>query len=196
MRTHGPRSRRAAGFTLLETTMAMSVMAVAGLGALAAMGHSGNELLRGQLYQSKTALLRESSQRMMLAAKAHPSLTTPGKTLLAARAKALPSTPPEKLAIGAAPWAPDSDGAYFMLSSGGEITPLTGIAAGTACGDSSLPAGSYCRETLVTVGMPVALGSNAALVPAGMSPFTFWARISRQGEPAERAVTHREVFVQ
>lgn len=196
MGTLRQRSPRSAGFTLLESTMAMGVMAVAGLGALAAMGHSGNELQRGQLRQSKAALLLESSQRMMLMAKASPSLTSPGKTLLSAQAKPLPSTSPEKLAIGASPWVPDPSGAYFTLTPDGQIAPRTDVAAGTACSSASLPPGTCCREILVTEGMPVALGANAALVPAGMSPFTLWVRISRAGEPADWAATHREVFVQ
>ncbi|MFP2931126.1 type II secretion system protein, partial [Pyxidicoccus sp. 3LG] len=99
----------------------------------------------------------------------------------------------------APPWPGDpGSGAYFMLSATGEVTPPDyAIPPGTPCDSTQLRAGTYCREVLVTRGLPADVPANVgALLPAGARPVTVWTRVMRVGAGAEDAVLHNEVFVQ
>lgn len=195
-----PRTRLrpapARGSSLLEVLIAMVVLALAAAGAVMGLLAASRDVRDGQLFQVKRLLLEARTQRLWLASKA-PLL------LLAVER---PATLPTELEPGTAPWAADptppvagdpGSGAYFQLSPTGEVEPLTGITAGTACNDPALPDGSYCREVLVTRGLPLEVTGGAAnVLPAGSQPVTVWTRVVRKGDTAERAVAHNEVFVQ
>jgi hypothetical protein len=129
------------------------------------------------------------------------------KNTLVAQAVAPPSTFPPDIPPGTEPWQVDTSvavpndpgsGAYFELSATGEVkAPVPAIAAGTACNATEVPTGTYCREVLVTRGMPRTVAVNsAALLPPGSQPVTVWTRVWRKGEPPENATVHSEVFVQ
>lgn len=119
-----PRSspKSAAGFTLLETTIALAILALAALGALAAINHSSVELRRGDQRLIQASLADEAIQRQRLAPKA--SLPTPDNT-----------------------WKLDPDGAHFTVDAQGKVVPATGdggIPADTPC--ASTPRPIMCRE--------------------------------------------------
>ncbi|MCY1031196.1 type II secretion system protein, partial [Corallococcus sp. BB11-1] len=121
-----------------------------------------------------------------------------------------PGTFPTEIPFGAAPWKLDPSpasatdtgtGAYFRVKPTGEVEPMTGVPANTPCLDSTpdtvLPKDVYCREVLVTKGLPQDLPPESqALVPPGAMPFTVWTRVYRKGDSLERAAVHSEVFVQ
>ncbi|NVJ25725.1 MULTISPECIES: type IV pilus modification PilV family protein [Myxococcus] len=184
------------GSSLIEVLIAMVVLALAATGAVGGIVFASRDVHDGQLLQVKRLLLEASTQRLWLAAKGP----------LLARAVPRPTQPPTTLAPGAAPWRADptvpvtgdpSSGAYFMLSATGHVEPLAGIPAGTACNDAALPEGTYCREVLVTTGLPLEVPPSAtALLPAGSRPVTVWTRVVRKGDTADRAQFHNEVFVQ
>ncbi|RYZ37237.1 MAG: type II secretion system protein [Myxococcaceae bacterium] len=90
---------------------------------------------------------------------------------------------------------------WLAVKPTGEVEPMTGVPANTPCLDSIpdavLPKDVYCREILVTKGLPRDLPlASQALVPAGALPFTVWTRVFRKGDSLERAIVHSEVFVQ
>lgn len=183
------------GFTILESMVAIGILAVGVLGALNGLIFSSTLVRDGQLRQWKMVLLDAKTQRLWLANKAS----------LFSSAVALPTTNPRSIAIGTPPWTVDSSasvasdlgtGAYFSVTATGQITPVTTVTAGTPCGASSIPTGTYCREVLVTTGLPTALGPNAAILPSEAQAVTVWTRLSRKGEPASLAVVHQEVLVQ
>ncbi|WP_342379171.1 type II secretion system GspH family protein [Myxococcus stipitatus] len=184
------------GATLIEVLIAMAVLALAATGAVGGMVFASRDVHDGQLLQVKRLLLEASTQRLWLASKAP----------LLSEAVVRPATFPTDLAPGTAPWKVDtsvavagdpSTGAYFKLSASGLVEPLTGIPAGTACNDTALPEGTYCRERLVTKGLPTdPPAAAAALLPPGSRPVTVWTRVVRKGDTAERAQSHNEVFVQ
>lgn len=183
------------GFSLLEVLVALAVLAVAITGALTGLLAASKELRQGQLRQHEMALVDAKLQRLRLSDK---------KRLLAL-ALPSPATPPDRLAIGTPPWAPDptpagadgdlSTGAYFRIRPDGELTLLTGLPPGTPCNAASLPEGSYCREVALTAGMPADLGAHAGILPAGSSAVTYWVRVARKGEGRAQAVVHHEVIV-
>ncbi|MCY1023784.1 type II secretion system protein [Pyxidicoccus sp. MSG2] len=186
------RRNHAPGFTLIESMISLAVLALAMAGTLAGLLHASSELREGELLQARKALLDASTQRLWLADKA----------LVAARAVVRPAAAPTTLAIGAAPWTVDTSapvtgdpgtGAYFQVLPTGQISHVPGIPLGTSCTDTRLRRGTYCREVLVTEGTPYAL--SAGQVPAGVRAYTVWLRISRLGEPLERAVVHTEVVI-
>jgi type II secretory pathway pseudopilin PulG len=206
------RSRRVFGFSMLETIIAMGVLAAGALGSLSGIASSNKELREGQLRQYKMLLLDAKAQRRMLENKT-PLLLTMITSGYPVAANAL--THPTNLAIGAAPWAVDtasasvpfdandlSTGAYFKVLPDGEVQKLTtttvpSIATGTACNSTALPQGIYCRETMLTYGPPVPYtGPGGAIVPTNTNVMTYWTRVSRVGEPASMAVMHWEVIVQ
>ncbi|MCP3163006.1 type IV pilus modification PilV family protein [Myxococcus qinghaiensis] len=184
------------GSSLIEVLIAMVVLALAATGAVGGMVFASRDVHDGQLLQVKRLLLEASTQRLWLAAKGP----------LLAQAVPRPTQPPTTLAPGAAPWRSDptvpvpgdpSSGAYFKLSATGQVEPLAGIPTGTACNDAALPEGTYCREVLVTTGLPLEVPASAtALLPAGSRPVTVWTRVVRKGDTADRAQFHNEVFVQ
>lgn len=117
--------RSAAGFTLLETTIALAILALAALGTLAAVNHSNIELRQGELRMTKAALADEAMQRQRLAPKS--SIPPPG------------SDKWDK-------WVPD---AYFRVGPDGRFDEVTasadgGIPAETPC--SSVERPFMCRE--------------------------------------------------
>ena len=183
------------GFSMLETVIAFAILAVASAGALNGLLAANSDLRKGQLRQYEMALVDATLQRMMLS----------DKSSSVSSAVPPPATSPPLLPIGAAPWAPDptspspgdlSRGAYFRVLPDGEITPDTTIPAGTPCNAATLPDGIYCREMVLTSGMPAALGAHAGIMPAQSLPLTFWVRVFRKGENPVNAVVHRMVLVQ
>jgi type II secretory pathway pseudopilin PulG len=194
-----PRRRRALarGSTILEVVIAMAVMALAGAGAVMGMLTASRHVHDGQLYQVKRLMVEASTQRLWLS----------NKSALLARAVDRPATFPPDILPGTLPWKVDDSpvvandpgsGAYFELSASGEVTrPTTPIPAGTACTSDQVPVGMYCREVLVTKGLPRAVPTAAsALLPAGAQPITVWTRVWRKGDEPSTAIVHSEVFVQ
>lgn len=191
--SHATKAQR--GSSLIEVFVALAILALAASGALSGLVAANNDLRQGQLRQYKMALVDATMQRMLLS----------DKTQLRASAVPLPATPPIQLGIGANPWAPDatpaiagdlSTGAYFRVLPNGTISHITSVPPGTPCNSATLPEGSYCREVLRTIGMPVALGAHAGIMPAAALPVTYWVRIARRGEGPLLAVVHRKVIVQ
>ncbi len=176
---------RPAGFTLLETTIALAVLGVAMLGALAAVNNSNAELRAGQFYFAKATLADQAIQRARLTLK---SSITPW---------ADSSSLPDQVAIGTdPPWHLDPSGAYFVADGTGTYRAAdpAEVAAGTLC--NAVPAGILCREIAWTTGVPYnAFPTNSGL-DASMHPITLWVRVSRMGEPSNLAVLQREVFLQ
>ncbi|WP_375756783.1 type II secretion system protein [Corallococcus exercitus] len=191
-------SRRGSG--LLEVLISMSVLALAAVGAVMGMVAATRDVKDGQVLQGRRMLLEARTQRLWLASKLE----------LANQAVARPSTYPPELALGATPWQLDPStpqagdvgtGAYFRVLPTGQVAPALDVPNGTPCSvstpDAVLPRDVYCREILVTKGLPKDLPPAAqAMVPAGALPFTFWTRAYRKGDSLERAIVHSEVFVQ
>lgn len=193
-----PASRRGSG--ILEVLISMSVLALAAVGAVMGMVAATRDVKDGQVLQGRRMLLEARVQRLWLASKAE----------LANQAVTAPVLFPPQLALGTAPWQLDPSlpqagdvgtGAYFRVRPTGQVEPALDVAAGTPCiattPDAVLPRDVYCREVLVTKGLPRDLPLAAqAMVPAGALPFTFWTRAYRKGDSVERAIVHSEVFVQ
>ena len=188
---------RSPGFTLLETLIALAVLAVALVGTLAGFITVDTQLKDAQLRQGKMVLLDAKVQRVLLTNKAElnsiPAAWTPDPTQTIVNANNTPTPRP----------VPDPDmdlsvGAYFILLPSGEITQLN-LPAGSACSSSLLPAGAYCREVMVTPGMP-----NGGALPSGgawpalngvVAPQTYWIRVYRKGNP-NQAVVYEQVLMQ
>ncbi|QSQ19857.1 prepilin-type N-terminal cleavage/methylation domain-containing protein [Pyxidicoccus parkwayensis] len=193
--SHASR-RGARGSSILEVLIAMAVLAMAATGAVAGMLSASRNVRDGQLYQGKRLLAEARTQRLWLADKA----------ALVRNAVAYPAMKPEKIPVGTAPWTVDNtpavvgdpgSGAYFELDATGTLKPATGIAPGTACNDTAVPNGTYCREVLVTQGLKGGvLPAPGSVLPPGASAVTVWTRVWRKGEDASSAVVHSEVFVQ
>ncbi len=171
------RRKRTGGFTLLEVTVALTVMGVAMLGALMGMTAATKNVGEGQLRQYAAALAESYAQGVLLK----------DRRLIAQAAVDL-TTSPDLEAIGAAPWKIDPQG-LFEVHEDGVVTPVNLQAA--SCADAAIPAGTFCRETVVLNGVPFT-GANAV---SGIGR-TVWVRVSRAGDPAHRAVVQREVVVQ
>jgi hypothetical protein len=200
----------------MEVMIALAVVAVGSVGALAALLHAGENLREGQLRQSKMLLIDAKAQRLTLLNKT--SLQSGGAGMV-------PVPQPEPLpglkeaAAGAGSWIVDPSapsviagttdgvadlgtGAYFLLEGSGRIRYAT-VDAGTACED--VPANYYCREILVTQGLPVAvgavkaggtdLGDNAAIIAGTSRSYTVWTRVSKGGD-LRHAVVGWKVVIQ
>jgi hypothetical protein len=193
-----PAARRGSG--ILEVLVSMGILALAAVGAVLGMVAATRDVKDGQVLQGRRMLLEARVQRLWLASKMD----------LASQAVTAPALYPAQLALGAAPWQLDPSapvtgdlgtGAYFRVRPTGQVEPALDVPAGTPCdpgiSDSVLPRDVYCREVLVTKGLPRDLPpASQAMVPAGALPFTFWTRAYRKGDSLERAVVHSEVFVQ
>lgn len=171
------QSKRASGFTLLEVSMALSVMGVAMLGALAGMIAASKNITEGQMLQYSAALAESYAQGFMLK----------DRDLIAKSAVDFTSSP-DTLPIGAAPWTMDPKG-LFTVHEDGVVSAVTGAAA-NSCADASLPSGAFCRETAVVNGVPY---TGAGTIPG--TGYTLWIRVGRVGDPINKAVVHREVIV-
>ena len=195
-------SRRAParGSGLLEVLISMSILALAAVGAVMGMVAATRDVKDGQVLQGRRMLLEARVQRLWLASKAE----------LLSTAVDRPATFPPDIALGTAPWKLDPSpqsatdvgtGTYFRVRPTGQVDSLTTVPANTPCSatipDTLLPKDVYCREILVTKGLPKDLPAAAqAMVPAGALPFTVWTRVYRKGDSLERAIVHSEVFVQ
>ncbi len=207
------RLRRArSGFSLLEVMFAMAVLMVSLVGALAGLIASAQQFHDGQIRQSKMVLLEAKSQRLILADHSTSSIPFAGGTSTASGTWPVPisspSTVPESQPIGAAPWFLDptpavcptctldggtdlGTGAFFNVDPQGNITPVT-VTGASNC--SQAPSGVFCREVLIATGLE-ASGTNSALPPSSV-PYTVWIRVSKGGEPPNKAVVQRDVVVQ
>lgn len=197
------------GFTLLEVLIALVVLGIAGMEAVAGLSAAEQCIKTGQLRQAAMALLDAKAQRYLLT----------DRSALLSSVVPLPATSPDQLAVGRLPWVPDSysagvqgdlgNGPYFVIKPNGFITALQpgtpdpathiNIPVGTACGSSLIPPGVYCREVLLTQGLPPTSAStalNQKIVSAGGTAYTYWIRISRSGAPDSVALLQREVFTQ
>lgn len=211
-----PRPSRAAGFTLIEVMIALVIVATGSVGAILALLHAQDALHEGQVRQSKMLLIDAKAQRLKLLDK---TLLQNGKAGMVpvAQPEALPGL--KTRAAGSGSWIVDPTpavagasaevvadlgaGAYFRLDGSGTIQYATSVAANTACAD--VPAHVFCREILITQGLPVGvgvihaggaeLGDNAALLAATARPFTVWTRITEGGN-LNKAVVGWQVVVQ
>ncbi len=200
MSTSPPSRRRRAlarGSSIIEVIIAMAVMALAGAGAMVGMLTASRHVHDGQLFQAKRLLVEARAQRVWLS----------NKSTLLTEAVDRPATFPPDIPPGTGPWRVDpstavandpGSGAYFELSATGEVTaPTYTIPAGSACNTDAVQPGTYCREVLVTRGLPLEVPAGAsALLPAGSQPFTVWTRVWRKGDEPSTAIVHNEVFVQ
>ena len=188
---------QARGVTLIETMVALLILAIASVGAFTTLLSAKGELREGQLRQYKMTLIDTKVQRLWLTSK----------TLLP-----LPALlPPSTLGLASAPlnssgWSVDGTtplpgdlgtGSYFKIISDGTITPLNGatvpaVAAGTPCNSAALPVGVYCREVLITQGML----PNGALPPGATKVWVYWVRVVRSGEIVDKAALDQVVLVQ
>jgi prepilin-type N-terminal cleavage/methylation domain-containing protein len=193
--------RPASGFTLIETLIALTVLAIASVGALAAIGASQRQIKDGQTRQYREVLLDATAQRWEVASKLGASAIFNGNgqnlTPKAIGTACPGGTPCNQMAIGT--WDVDpttpifdpntnfadlSTGAYYMVNSNGTLVQLTAITspavpAGTLCGSGVLPANSYCREVLVTAAcsppFPCAGATPTPIVTATPgAPWTVW----------------------
>ncbi|MGE6760892.1 type IV pilus modification PilV family protein [Corallococcus interemptor] len=194
-----PRSASRRGSGILEVLISMALLSLAAVGAVMGMVAATRDVKDGQVLQGRRMLLEARVQRLWLASKAD----------LAAQAITRPALFPPELGLGTAPWQLDPSapqagdvgtGAYFRVRPTGQVEPALDVPAGTPClastPDSLLPKDVYCREILVTKGLPKDLPPAAqAMVPAGALPFTFWTRAYRKNDRVERAIVHSEVFV-
>jgi type II secretory pathway pseudopilin PulG len=170
--------------------IALTVLAVASLGALGGLIAASQQLKDGETRQVRARLLDASAQRFVLINK-YPTSATNWQT----GAKDLVTTctqPCNLMPIGSAgPWVPDpttpaavgtingpisgsnlatdlSVGAYFKVNVDGTLMALTSstnpsVAAGTTC--DAVPVDTYCREILVTTSMSPIVGGG---------PWTAW----------------------
>jgi prepilin-type N-terminal cleavage/methylation domain-containing protein len=178
------------GFTLLETMIALAILAITALGTLAGMIAASQNLKEGQSRQWKTALVEARTELLMLTDKSQlGSGSAATNQLFGPVGTFTAGTPPDKVAIGAAPWKIDPNpanpqaglgsGAVFTVNQSGVITPVAGTF--TSCADSTLPRTALCREVALTAGMPD--GTAAASGTA----YTVWTRVIRVGEPSPAA---------
>ncbi|CAM4093412.1 type IV pilus modification PilV family protein [Corallococcus exiguus] len=195
-----PSSAARRGSSLLEVLIATCVLALAAVGAVMGMVAATRDVKDGQVLQGRRMLLEARVQRLWLASKME----------LANQAIPRPALFPADVALATAPWVLDPStpqtgdigtGAYFRVRPTGQVEPALDVPAGTPCTtvtpDTVLPRDVYCREVLVTQGLPRDLPPAAqAMVPAGALPFTFWTRAYRKGDSLDRAIVHSEVFVQ
>jgi prepilin-type N-terminal cleavage/methylation domain-containing protein len=187
-----------AGFTLLETMIALAILGIALMGTLGGFITVDTQLKDAQLRQGKMVLLDAKVQRVLLTNKAEltgiPAVWTPDPTQSIVNANNTPTPRP----------VPDPDidlsvGAYFLVLPNGEITQIN-LAAGTPCTSGLLPGGAYCREVMVTPGMP-----NGAALPSGgawpglngvVAPQTYWIRVYRRGQNPSQAQVYQQVLIQ
>jgi prepilin-type N-terminal cleavage/methylation domain-containing protein len=193
------RRRQLSGFTLLETMIALAILAGALVGTLAGFIDAGIHLKEAPLRNTKAILLDAKVQRLLLTNKTEFAPLTaawaPDPTQVTVNQINTPTPRP----------IPDPDidfsiGAFFKLLPNGEITQLN-VTAGTLCSSTAVPDGTYCRELMLTPGMPngVALPANPPWTAlAGVAnPQTLWIRIYRKGQdPVRYGNLQRQVFLQ
>jgi type II secretory pathway pseudopilin PulG len=185
------RDKTELGFTLLETMIALALLFGALVASLAGFIDAGTHL--------KEVLLDAKLQRLMLTNKADlttlPGNWVPDPTQAIVNTINMPTPRP----------IPDpnidlSIGAFFKILPNGEITQLN-VPDGTLCSSTTVPDGSYCREMMLTAGMP----SGSSLPPnpqwtaltGVINPRTLWIRLYKKGQdPVRYGVLFREVFVQ
>lgn len=208
---------RQQGFTLLETMIALVVLAVAALGALAGMMTASKELSASQARQYKTSLAEAHAQAYLFLANKQPLLASavtvtppsPEPDQIAVGPEATPPSPslpwqldpttPQEVAPATTPPTfvdPMSAGAFFKVDALGHIVPIdtnvdSNVSAWTASRNClSAPVGTFCREIAVTTGV-----EDTTVAPSGTA-YTLWTRVTRVGDPPGSEVVHREVIVQ
>jgi prepilin-type N-terminal cleavage/methylation domain-containing protein len=215
------RTSTASGFTLIETMIALAILGIALIGSLTALIAAGQQLKDGQVRQYRSELVDAAVQRFEVANKyvgangvftgASPFATATALTVacpgacnqLAIGTWGLGYDPTQTLAPPPPPLIDLSIGAYFIVREDGEIQPLNAttvpaVAGTPVCNDPSLPAGSYCREVMITstttAGAIVSSGAtwtNAWPPPATIttqSIYTVWVRVSQKGDTLDKAV--------
>lgn len=181
------RARRTSGFTLLEVMVALLVLAFASVGAIVSILAASKELREGQLKAHVAGLVDARIQRARLTDK------------LSLYSQAVTSaTTPDTVAVGIAPWIVDAaEGALFRVLPDGTITSA-GISDGgtspSSCGDGAIGAGVFCREVAITQGASVA--DAGGIMMSGTLAATVWVRVSRKGEPLNKAILSRTVIAQ
>lgn len=187
-------SRRHRGFSLLETMIALAIMAVSVTAALTALISASRSAREGQYRQFKTALAEAAGARFKLMDKG---------TAAGLLAPLVPAVAPSLIApIGGWPVDPTpltvtpggidpSTGAYFTVDAQGQIAALA-VAGGTPCNSATILAAAkascqtangtsctaFCREVLVLAGLPGAQCGVAkgTVNSAGRSiDCTYWA---------------------
>lgn len=200
------RRIQAGGFTLLEVMIALAILLVASTGALMGVMAATRDMRSGQLHMYQSVLLEASMQRVRLMDKF--------SLLDTATAYTWSGTGPPGIALNTAPWQMDpnpvpssetggtardlSAGALFRALPTGEIRrwPASGTPPST-CTDSSIPAGTYCREIAVVQGGSVSsVGAIAGSGTQVSKVATVWVRVVQVGEPIRNAVITREVVAQ
>lgn len=184
------------GFTLLEAIVALGILAIAILGSFAGVVYASRDLREGQLRQYKMILVDATAQRSLLGDKSSWSLLA-----------VAPGTPPNALPIGAAPWTVDPSpisggdgvdagigdvgtGAYFTILPNGTMTRVTPKSP-VPCDDPSLPDGTFCRELMLTTGLP---SVDGGIPIPGSQQVTQWIRVSRKGDPPAMAVLNTRLM--
>lgn len=191
---------RARGVTILETMIAMVVLAIGLVGALAAFQAGAVEARLGQHRQMKMMLADAALQRIRLQNRA---------TFFSG----LPPQPTVNLAtvpVGTGPWVLDptsttdpldfSQGAYFKILPDGTITPVS-IAGSPSCASATVPEGTICREVFTHLGGPYNASPVGAYLPSAARSATAWVRVTRKTSatdptPAEVDVLLNTVVVQ
>jgi len=206
-----PNRKSARGFTLLETTIALTVLLIASVGALSGLIAASRSISEGQLRQYETALAEAHAHANWFLSKSSLATTC------SSGACNTVTVAPENVAVGTTPWKLDPTvpsaispattpptyanpleaGAFFTIDATGVITPLAKDASWTSCASAGIPVGTFCREYAVTSGVEDA-STNLGAIPAGTTVFTLWTRVVRIGQPsaATYSVVHREVVFQ
>jgi prepilin-type N-terminal cleavage/methylation domain-containing protein len=194
MRTPTPHSAR--GFSIIETMVAMVVLAISLLGTLGALNRGATESRLGQTRQMKMMLADAALQRIKLQ----------DKNTFFAGLPAQPTVNLSSLAVGASPWVQDptsngdpldfSVGAYFNIQPDGTLVKLN-IAGNPPCTDALVVVGTICREVYTHLGAPYN-ATNATLgaaLPTGARIATAWVRVSRKTSATSRLDAEVDVLL-
>ena len=187
------------GFSILETMIAMVVLAISLLGTIGALNRGATESRLGQTRQMK----------MMLADAALQGIKLQDKNAFFNGLPAQPTVNLSSLAVGAAPWvlgpadsgdALDfSTGSYFNIQPDGTLVKLTALAGSGACTPTNnlIPDGTICREVFTHLGAPynATFTTFSGALPTGSRIATAWVRITRKGSSTSRLDSEIDVLL-